>query len=237
MQYVGKGAGKGYNINIPWPHTMVDGEDYEEAIESICVPAIKAFQPQLIIVACGFDAVEDDILAGTNLPATSYYEMTRLLKECGIPMAVVLEGGYAPPLIAEAAANVVSALLGPLRAERPLPRVFVEGAAEFKEEAAEEAGGNAAMAVEKDGENGEEEEEDEEGEEENVSYLADDEHVNYIDARLIMNGIRTKLNKIEPWKSTFKGRKKVFLEKNFKFTNRDMKKFENLMQMSLAEFE
>jgi hypothetical protein len=237
MQYVGKGAGKGYNINIPWPHTMVDGEDYEEAIESICVPAIKAFQPQLIIVACGFDAVEDDILAGTNLPATSYYEMTRLLKECGIPMAVVLEGGYAPPLIAEAAANVVSSLLGPLRAERPLPRVFVEGAEEFKAEEVEEAGGNAAMAVEKDGENGENGEEQEEDEEKNVSYLADDEHVNYIDARLIMNGIRTKLNKIEPWKSTFKGRKKVFLEKNFKFTGRDMKKFSALMQESLAEFE
>jgi hypothetical protein len=237
MQYVGKGAGKGYNINIPWPHTMVDGEDYEEAIESICVPAIKAFQPQLIIVACGFDAVEDDILAGTNLPATSYYEMTRLLKECGIPMAVVLEGGYAPPLIAEAAANVVSSLLGPLRAERPLPRVFVEGAEEFTAVEVEEAGGFAAMAVEKDGENGENGEEQEEDEEKNVSYLADDEHVNYIDARLIMNGIRTKLNKIEPWKSTFKGRKKVFLEKNFKFTGRDMKKFSALMQESLAEFE
>jgi histone deacetylase 6 len=64
MAYTGAGDGKGYNINIPWPHEYVDDGDYEEALQTIIVPALRAFKPQLILWACGFDAVEGDALAG-----------------------------------------------------------------------------------------------------------------------------------------------------------------------------
>ena len=56
----GQGAGSGYNVNIPWPSEYVDGGDYEEAFETIVLPMLRSFRPQLILWACGFDAVEGD---------------------------------------------------------------------------------------------------------------------------------------------------------------------------------
>ena len=108
----GLDQGQGYNINIPWPNRMVGNEEYLQAISTIVCPALLGFEPQLILVASGFDAVKNDMLAGTNLDPGAYYDMTVLLKQLQIPMAVILEGGYTPELIAVAAENVVSALLG-----------------------------------------------------------------------------------------------------------------------------
>ena len=227
----GKNQGKGYNINVPWPHTMVDGDDYTEFINTICVPAIEAFEPQLIIVACGFDAVQNDILAGTNLHARDYYDMTLSLKKLGIPMAVILEGGYAPPLIAQAAVNVVSALLGKEQVDRP----------EENNEEEENKDGNNSN--ESDGNLNEKEDGDwMEGMENEAPR--DDTHENYIDASLVLNGIRRKLNKMEPWKSVLKKKgkgdgNKIFLEtKNISvWSDQAVLKLNRLMREGLAEFE
>merc|ERR1712100_1001055 len=53
-----------------------------------------------------------DILAGTQLEAHCYHRFTEQLLSLDRPMAVILEGGYGPELIAEASLNVVHALLG-----------------------------------------------------------------------------------------------------------------------------
>eukprot|EP00930_Biecheleria_cincta_P024184 TRINITY_DN17342_c0_g1_i1.p1 TRINITY_DN17342_c0_g1~~TRINITY_DN17342_c0_g1_i1.p1 ORF type:complete len:536 (+),score=88.62 TRINITY_DN17342_c0_g1_i1:30-1637(+) len=111
-KHVGQGKGVGYNINIPWPHDGVGADEYREAFQTVVVPALKSFNPELIIVAAGFDAVAGDMLAGTCLQARDYHEMTSLLLSLDLPLAVILEGGYSPHLIAEAADNVVHALLG-----------------------------------------------------------------------------------------------------------------------------
>eukprot|EP00928_Gymnodinium_smaydae_P030952 TRINITY_DN22874_c0_g1_i1.p1 TRINITY_DN22874_c0_g1~~TRINITY_DN22874_c0_g1_i1.p1 ORF type:complete len:523 (+),score=130.62 TRINITY_DN22874_c0_g1_i1:126-1694(+) len=116
LEHNGLGLGRGYNINIPWPHDGVGAADYEEAFQTVVLPALREYRPELILVACGFDAMAGDILAGTRLPASGYYSMTRHLLGLEMPLALVLEGGYNPSLIAEAALNVVHALLG-----RPAP--------------------------------------------------------------------------------------------------------------------
>lgn len=108
----GLGLGRGYNVNIPWPHDAVGATEYDEAMRSIVVPALKGFNPELIIVSAGFDAVAGDMLAGTQLQPSSYHAMTRQLLALHRPIAVVLEGGYTPTLLAEASLNVVHALLG-----------------------------------------------------------------------------------------------------------------------------
>ena len=100
------------------------------------LPCLERFQPQLIIWACGFDAVEGDSLAGTKLSPRGYFRIaSHLRKACGgtVPLAVVLEGGYSPERIAESARNVVEALLTtegnsskslePLKAAFPRPNV------------------------------------------------------------------------------------------------------------------
>jgi len=112
LESTGVGLGRGYNINIPWPHNKVGAEEYDEAFRTIVIPALQAFDPELVLVASGFDATDGDLLAGTKLPSRSYYDMTQQLLALGKPIAVILEGGYSPELLAESSLNVVHALLG-----------------------------------------------------------------------------------------------------------------------------
>ena len=51
----GEGDGQGFNINIPLPPGSGVGA-YEAAFDQIVIPALDAFQPELIIVPSGFDA-------------------------------------------------------------------------------------------------------------------------------------------------------------------------------------
>lgn len=94
----GKGAGLGYNINLPLPagtgHTA-----YLHAMESVVVPQISAFKPDLIIVACGFDASAVDPLARMLATADTFRQMTLQIKEaaetlCDGRLVLVHEGGY-----------------------------------------------------------------------------------------------------------------------------------------------
>ena len=50
----GKGDGAGFNLNLP----LAPGTghvSYLHALDSIVIPQIKAYAPDLIIVACGYD--------------------------------------------------------------------------------------------------------------------------------------------------------------------------------------
>ena len=65
----------------------------------IVIPALDRFEPELIIVACGFDANAVDPLARMQLHSESFREMTRLMCEaaerlCGGRLVLVHEGGY-----------------------------------------------------------------------------------------------------------------------------------------------
>jgi acetoin utilization deacetylase AcuC-like enzyme len=94
----GRGAGEGFNLNIPLPpgagHTT-----YLEAMERLALPAIRAFRPDAIVVACGFDASAVDPLGRMLLSAGSFRQMTRLTMQlaqdiCGGRLVLVHEGGY-----------------------------------------------------------------------------------------------------------------------------------------------
>lgn len=111
VEYSGLGLGRGYNINIPWPHDCVGAEEYDDAFTTVVLPALEGFNPELILVASGFDAVAGDKLAGTRLQARDFHSLTKRLLGLGRPLALVLEGGYSTHLLAEASLNVVHALL------------------------------------------------------------------------------------------------------------------------------
>ena len=57
----GTGEGMGFNINIPLPPGSGIGA-YSKVFESIILPALDIYQPELIIVASGFDASRYDPL-------------------------------------------------------------------------------------------------------------------------------------------------------------------------------
>ncbi|PHM36365.1 class II histone deacetylase [Xenorhabdus innexi] len=95
---IGEGKGKGFNINIP----LMAGaghNSYMYAMDQIVLPALHRYQPELIIVACGYDANAIDPLARMQLHSESFREMTRKIQQaadelCAGKLVVVHEGGY-----------------------------------------------------------------------------------------------------------------------------------------------
>ena len=94
----GRGAGEGYNLNLPLPagagHTA-----YLHAMDTIVLPQIEAFNPDLIIVACGFDAAAIDPLARMLATAQTFRDMTQKVRQtaerlCDGRLVLVHEGGY-----------------------------------------------------------------------------------------------------------------------------------------------
>ena len=95
----GTGRGLGTTLNIPMPAGCGDAE-YVGALARLLVPVALQYQPQMILVSCGFDAHRDDPLASMNVTAAGYRAMTRIVRSlaeetCEGRILFVLEGGYA----------------------------------------------------------------------------------------------------------------------------------------------
>ncbi len=94
----GTGAGEGANLNIPLP-PGTGHRGYMAALERLAIPTIRAFQPDLLIIACGFDAAAFDPLGRMLATARTFREMTRAVMAladdvCGGRLVMVHEGGY-----------------------------------------------------------------------------------------------------------------------------------------------
>ena len=69
------------------------------AYEAQVFPALEAYRPEFILISAGFDAHEDDPLAGLNWQDEDYAWLTRRLLDiadthCGGRVVSTLEGGY-----------------------------------------------------------------------------------------------------------------------------------------------
>jgi acetoin utilization deacetylase AcuC-like enzyme len=82
-------------VNVPLPAGAGD-EHYLRAFEERVAPAVRAFEPELVLVSAGFDAHVDDPLAGMRVTADGFRELARRSAALGPRVAAVLEGGYDP---------------------------------------------------------------------------------------------------------------------------------------------
>jgi acetoin utilization deacetylase AcuC-like enzyme len=80
-------------LNIPLPAGSGDAE-YAAAFGELVEPTVAAFAPDLVLVSAGFDAHEDDPLAGMRVTAEGFRELARRCAALGPRAAAVLEGGY-----------------------------------------------------------------------------------------------------------------------------------------------
>jgi acetoin utilization deacetylase AcuC-like enzyme len=80
-------------VNVPMSAGSGDDE-YLRAFDHVVEPAIARFEPELLLVSAGFDAHEDDPLAGMNVTADGFREMARRCRAAAPRVAAVLEGGY-----------------------------------------------------------------------------------------------------------------------------------------------
>jgi acetoin utilization deacetylase AcuC-like enzyme len=95
---VGRDAGRGYNVNVPFPGGCGDPE-YDAALERILLPIAQAYQPQLVLISAGFDANEGDPLASMSVTTNWFARATSRLLDVARESAagrvvLALEGGY-----------------------------------------------------------------------------------------------------------------------------------------------
>jgi acetoin utilization deacetylase AcuC-like enzyme len=101
----GPGEGGPTTLNVPLPAGCGD-DDYLRAFDELVAPAVRAFEPELVLVSAGFDAHVDDPLAGMRVTADGFRELASRSAELGPRVAAVLEGGYDPrtlPTLVDAA--------------------------------------------------------------------------------------------------------------------------------------
>jgi len=92
------------------------GARFREAFESVILPRLRDFRPELIVISAGFDAHQRDPLANLNLLETDFDWVTRKIMEIADMTAEgrvvsVLEGGYDLEGLANSAAAHVTALM------------------------------------------------------------------------------------------------------------------------------
>jgi acetoin utilization deacetylase AcuC-like enzyme len=80
-------------VNVPLRAGCGDGE-YLAAFDEIVEPAIRRFDPELLLVSAGFDAHERDPLAQMRVTAAGFTEMARRAASLAPRVGAVLEGGY-----------------------------------------------------------------------------------------------------------------------------------------------
>jgi acetoin utilization deacetylase AcuC-like enzyme len=91
----GPGDGNETTLNVPLPADS-DDADYLQAFEELVEPAVREFDPELVLVSAGFDAHIDDPLAQMHVTADGFRELARRSAALGPRVAAVLEGGYDP---------------------------------------------------------------------------------------------------------------------------------------------
>jgi acetoin utilization deacetylase AcuC-like enzyme len=94
------------------------GGEFREAFETVILPRLKAFKPDLIVISAGFDAHMRDPLANLNLTEADFGWATRKIMEVADETAEgrvvsVLEGGYdLEGLSKSVAAHVIALMRG-----------------------------------------------------------------------------------------------------------------------------
>lgn len=126
----GTAAGLGACINIPLPPGSGHGA-YLAAFSQVVLPALTRFQPEMIIVPCGFDASALDPMARQMAHSETYRLMTRSLKLaagelCSDRLVMFHEGGYSSSYVPWCGLAVIEELSG-IRTAAVDPYQYVAG--------------------------------------------------------------------------------------------------------------
>ena len=94
----GRGPGTSFTLNVPLASGSGDAQ-LEQAFRDELWPKALAFRPELVLISAGFDAHQDDPLAGLRVTEAGFATLTRLVRDlvdmsCPGRLVSVLEGGY-----------------------------------------------------------------------------------------------------------------------------------------------
>jgi len=87
--------------------------DYKHAFDNLIMPIATQFNPDIVLVSAGFDAMKDDPVGNLSLSPAIYAYMTKQLQELAHgKLALILEGGYNLETMMTASEACMKALLG-----------------------------------------------------------------------------------------------------------------------------
>jgi acetoin utilization deacetylase AcuC-like enzyme len=88
----GSGEGDGYNVNLPMPHGSSEAVFFEQV--EAALRALRRFQPDVLVLALGFDIYKDDPQAMVAVTTEGFGRLGRAIGSLDLPTLVVQEGGY-----------------------------------------------------------------------------------------------------------------------------------------------
>ncbi|XP_038604220.1 histone deacetylase 6 isoform X2 [Tachyglossus aculeatus] len=109
----GSGRGRGYTVNVPWNQVGMRDPDYISAFLHLLLPIAFEFQPQLVLVAAGFDSMMGDPKGEMAATPACFAHLTHLLMGlAGGKLILSLEGGYNLRSLGEGTSTALKSLLG-----------------------------------------------------------------------------------------------------------------------------
>ncbi len=114
IKEIGRGHGRGYTVNIPFPFRTSD-QVYLKAWKEIVTPISLQYEPQFVLVSAGLDGHYADPVGQLALSAFCYDEIflsiTSLASRlCGGRLVLILEGGYGVRFVGRIAAAAIARL-------------------------------------------------------------------------------------------------------------------------------
>ncbi len=103
IDQIGRGAGEGYNVNVPLPPHIGD-QTYLEALREIFVPLAEEFKPELIVGNGGSDPHFADMLGNLGLTVQGFFNISNTIaktaeKVCGGKAVLMVGSGYNPEVL------------------------------------------------------------------------------------------------------------------------------------------
>lgn len=128
---VGRGKGLGYTINVPVPKD-VDDSEIVYLYWKLLGPILRAYKPELILVAAGFDAHWRDPIGRTQITEKAFRWLTEMIIELRDdvlrpPILLALEGGYDASALASCVREVLDVLTTKGRRNRVPVTVSLRG--------------------------------------------------------------------------------------------------------------
>nr|XP_020832078.1 histone deacetylase 6 isoform X3 [Phascolarctos cinereus] len=109
----GSGKGQGYTVNVPWNQVGMRDGDYISSFLHVLLPIALEFQPQMVLVAAGFDAMLGDPKGEMAATPGGFAHLTHLLMSLARGKLILcLEGGYNLCSLALGVSATLQTLLG-----------------------------------------------------------------------------------------------------------------------------
>jgi acetoin utilization protein AcuC len=116
VKQIGRGAGEGYNVNVPLPPQTCD-ESYIYALKEIFVPLTEEFKPDIIVGNGGSDPHFADALGNLGLTVQGFFNISQTIvatseKVCQGKVVLMPGSGYTPEVLPQCWYALVSGIFG-----------------------------------------------------------------------------------------------------------------------------